>query len=138
MGDHEFLKVSPRRGVLRFGRGGRLSPRYIRLLDIFERIRDVIYRLALPPQLSGVHDVFYVSMLRKYEPDPSHVLDWGELELDADVTFEERPVQILDRREQVLRGKTIPLVRVLWTHYGVEESTWEREDDIRTRYPDLF
>ena len=66
------------------------------------------------------------------------MLDWGELELDADVTFEERPVQILDRREQVLRGKTIPSVKVLWTHYGVEEATWEREDDIRARYPDLF
>ena len=99
MGDHEFLKVSSRRGVLRFGRGGRLPLRYIGLLDIFGRIGDVTYRLALPPQLSGVHDVFYVFILRKHEPDPLHVLDWGELGLDADVTFEERPVQILDRHE---------------------------------------
>ena len=66
------------------------------------------YRLALPPQLSGVHYVFHMSMLRKYEPDPSHVLDWVDLEEDEDVSYEERPVQILDTREQVFRGKTIP------------------------------
>ena len=89
------------------GRGGKLSPRYIGPLDILERIGEVAYRLALPPQLSGIHDVFHVSMLRRYEPDPSHVLQWTDLELDADVSYEERPIQILDRREQVLRGKTI-------------------------------
>ena len=77
-------------------------------------------------------------MLRKYEPDPSHVLEWGGLQLEADASFEERPIQILDSRDQVLRGKTIQLVKVLWSHHGVEEATWEREADIRTRYPDLF
>jgi len=125
VGDHVFLRVSPRRGVTRFGRGGKLSPRYIGSFDILERIGEVAYRLALPPQLSGIHDVFHVSMLRKYEPDPSHVLEWSSLELDADVTFEERPIQILDHREQVLRGKTVQLVKVLWSHHGLEEATWE-------------
>ena len=133
-----FLNVSPRRGITRFGRGRKLSPRYIGPFDILERVCEVAYRLALPPQLSGVHDVFHISMLQKYEPDPSHVLEWSKLELDADVSFEKRPIQILDRREQVLRGKTIQLVRVLWTHYGIEESTWEREDEIRAKYPELF
>ena len=133
-----FLKVSPRRGVTRFGRGGKLSPRFIGPFDIIERVGEVAYRLALPPQISGVHDVLDVSMLRKYELDPSHVLEWGGLQLEADASFEERPIQILDRRDQVLRGKTIQLVKVLWSHHGVEEATWEREADIRTRYPDLF
>ena len=95
--------------------------------EILERRGEGAYRLAFPPQLSGVHDVFHVSMLRKYEPDPSHVLDWTDLEVDEDTFYEERPVRVLDRRDQVLRGKPIPLVKVLWRHHGVEEAAWERE-----------
>ena len=138
VGDHVFLKISPRRGLMRFGKSGKLSPRFIGPFEILERIGEVAYRLALPPQLSGVHDVFHVSMLRKYEPDPSHVLDWTDLEVDEDASYEERPVRVLDRRDQVLRGKTIPLVKVLWKHHGVEEATWERELEVREKYPDLF
>ena len=138
VGDHVFLKVSPRQGVTRFGRGGMLSPRFIGPFDVIERVGEVAYRLALPPQLAGVHDVFHISMLRKYEPDPSHVLEWSTLNLDTDVSFEEKPLEILDRRDQVRRGKTIPLVKVLWSHRGVEEATWESEADMRSKYPDLF
>ena len=123
---------------MRFGKSGKLSPRFIGPFEILERIGEVAYRLALPPQLSGVHDGFHVSMLRKYEPDPSHVLDWTDLEVDEDASYEERPVRVLDRRDQVLRGKTIPLVKVLWKHHGVEEATWERELEVREKYPDLF
>ncbi|GMP66376.1 hypothetical protein CsSME_00026758 [Camellia sinensis var. sinensis] len=130
VGDHVFLKISPRRGLMRFGKSGKLSPRFIGPFEILEKIGEVAYRLALPPQLSGVHDVFHVSMLRKYEPDPSHVLDWTDLEVDEDASYEERPVRVLDRRDQVLRGKTIPLVKVLWKHHGVEEATWERELEL--------
>ena len=138
VGDHVFLKISPRRGLMRFGKSGKLSPRFIGPFEILERIGETAYRLALPPQLSGVHDVFHVSMLRKYEPDPSHVLDWTDLEVDEDASYEERPVRVLDRRDQVLRGKTIPLVKVLWKHHGVEEATWERELEVREKYLDLF
>ena len=88
--------------------------------------------------MSGVHDVLQVSMLQKYEPYPSHVLDWTDLEVDEDASYEERPVRVLDRRDQVLRGNTIPLVIVLWKHHGVEEATWERELGVREKYPDLF
>ena len=98
----------------------------------------VAYRLALPLSLSGVHEVFHVSILRKYIPDPAHVVDWGELVIDADGTFEEGPVRIMDSQEQVLRRKTVRLVKVLWKHRGVEEATWEHEDTMRTRYPFLF
>ena len=138
VGDHVFLKISPGRGLMRFGKSGKLSPRFIGPFEILERIGEAAYRLALPPQLSGVHDVFHVSMLRKYEPDPSHVLDWTDLEVDEDASYEERPVRVLDRRDQVLRGKTIPLVKVLWKHHGVEEATWERELEVREKYPDIF
>ena len=88
--------------------------------------------------MSGVHEVFHVSMLRVYTLDPAHVVDWRQIEVDIDETFEEGPVCILDSRDQVLRRKTVRLVRVLWRHCGVEESTWEREDTMRATYPFLF
>ena len=113
----------PKRRVVRFGNRGKLSPRFIGPFEILERIDTVAYRLALPPSMSGVHEVFHVSMLRKYRPDPAHVVDWGQIEVNTDGTFEEGPVCILDSRDQVLRCKTVRLVRVLWQHYGVEEST---------------
>ena len=124
--------------MIRFGKRGKLSPRYIRPFEVLERVGAVAYRLALPPSLSTVHEVFHVSMLRKYTPDPTHIVDWGELVVDADGTFEEGPVRIMDSREQVLCGKTVRLVKVLWQHRGVEEATWEREDTVRANYPFLF
>ncbi|XP_028118953.1 uncharacterized protein LOC114316498 [Camellia sinensis] len=138
VGDLVFLKISTRRGLMRFGKCDKLSSRFIGYFEILERIGEVGYRLALPPQLSGVHNVFHVSMLRKYEPDPSCVLDWVNLEVDEDASYEERPIQIIDTREQVLRGKTIPLVKVLWRQHGIEEVTWEREAEVPFKYPDLF
>ena len=134
MGDHVFLKEIPKRGVVRFGKQGKLAPRYIRPFNILKRVGTVAYRLALPPSLSSVHEVFHVSMIRNYTPDPTHVVDWGEITIDTDGTFEEGPVRILDRRDQVLRHKTVWLVKVLWQHRGVEEVTWEREDTMRATY----
>ena len=128
----------PKRGVVRFGKCGKLSPRFIGPFEILERVGTVAYRLALPPNKFGVHKVFHVSMLRKYTPDLAHVVDWGQIEVDTDETFEEGPVCIIDSLDQVLRRKIIRLVRVLWRHYGVEESTWEREDAMRAIYSFLF
>ena len=136
--DHVFLKVMPKRGVVRFGKRGKLSPRFIGPFEILERIGTVMYRLALPPSMSGVHKVFHVSMLRKYTPNPAHVVDWGQIEVDTNETFEEGPICILDSHDQVLRRKTVRLVRVLWRHYRVKESMWEREDTMRATYPFLF
>ena len=138
MGDHVFLKVMPKRGVIRFGKRGKLSPRYIGPFEVLEGVGIVAYRLALPPSLSSVHDVFHVSMLWKYTPYPTHVVDWGELVVDTDRTFEEGPVCIIDSQDQILRCNTVRLVKVLWRHRGVEEVTWEREDTMRTAYPFLF
>ena len=124
--------------MVRFGKRGKLLPRFVGPFEILERVGIVAYRLALPPSMSGVHEVFHVSMLRKYTPDPAHVVDWGQIEVDTDETFEEGPGCIVDSRDQVLRHKTVRLVRVLWQHYGVEESTWEREDTMRATYPLSF
>ena len=128
----------PKRGVIIFGKRGKLSPRYIGPFEVLERVGAVAYWLALPLSLSSVHEVFQVSMLRKYTPDPTHIVDWGEFVVDADGTFEEGPVRIMDSREQVLRGKTVRLVKVLWQHRGVEKAKWEREDTVRANYPFLF
>ena len=121
-----------------FGKWRKLLLRNIGPFEILERVGTVAYRLVLPLSLSGVHEVFHVPMLRKYTPDPTHVVDWGELVVDADGTFEKGPVRIMHNRDQVLRGKTVRLVMVLWQHRGVEEATWERKDMMHATYPFLF
>ena len=88
--------------------------------------------------MSGVHEVFPVSMLQKYTPDPAHVVDWGEITVDTNGTFKEGPVLILDSQDQVLRRKNVRLVKILWQHRGVEEATWEHENTMRATYPFLF
>ena len=133
--DQVSLKVNPKRGVVRFGKQEKLSPKFSGSFEILERMYTVAYRLALPPSMLGVHEVFHVSILRKYTPDPAHEVDWGQIEIDTDGAFEEGPVCIVDSRDQVLRRKTVRLVRVLWRHCGVEEFTWERKDTMRPTYP---
>ena len=138
MGDHVFLKVMPKRGVVRFRKRGKLAPRYIEPFEILERVGAVVYWLALPPSSTCVNKVFHISMLRKYTPNPTHVVDWGVITVDIDETFEDGPVRIMDSRDQVLRCKTVRLVKVLWKHRGVEKAMWEREDTMRATYPFLF
>ena len=99
VGVHIFLKVMPKKGVVRFGKLRKLAPRYIGPFKVLERVGTVAYQLVLPPSLSGVHEVFHVSMLRKYTSDPAHVVDWGEITIDIDGTFEEGLVRILDSRD---------------------------------------
>ena len=110
VGDHVFLKEMPNRGVVKFGKHEKLSPRFIGPFDILERVDTVAYRLALPPSMLGVYEVFHVSILRRYTLDQAYVVDWGEIEVDTDGTFEEGPVCIMDSRDQVLRRKTMRLV----------------------------
>ena len=113
VGDHVFLKVMPKRGVVRLGKQGKLVPRYIRPIEVLKRVGTIAYRLALPPSLLGVHEVFHVSMLRKYTLDPTHVVDWGGIIVDTDESFEEGSTRILDSRDQVWRHKTVRLVKML-------------------------
>ena len=124
--------------MLRLVKKGKLSPRYMGPYEIVERIGEVAYRLRLPPELAIIHDGFHVSMLRKYMTEPSHVLRDQPVELKEYLTYEERLVQIVDRNDQVLQNRVIPLVKVLWMIHGREEATWEREDQMQTQYPHLF
>ncbi|XP_035838246.1 uncharacterized protein LOC118485856 [Helianthus annuus] len=118
IGDHVFLKVSPWRGIRRFGIKGKLSPRFIGPFEILERIGEVSYRLALPPQLSHVHNVFHISSLRGYNYHPLHVISYPLLSIHEDLSYEEEPEAILDRQERVLRRKVIPFVKILWKNHS--------------------
>ncbi|KAL5572944.1 hypothetical protein UlMin_022541 [Ulmus minor] len=138
VGDSVFLKISPFKGIIQFGKRGKLNPRYIGPYEILERVGKVAYRLALPPNLASVHNVFHVSMLKKYVPDKSHVLEQEPIEIHEDLSLQERPVRILNFKVKTLRNKEIPLVKVLWRNQTVEEATWEREADMKASYPELF
>ena len=111
--DQVFLKLSPRKGVVRFGKRGKLNPRYIGPFEIVDGICPVAYRLDLSEEFSRVHNVFHISMLHKYIPDSSHVLETPEIELRDDLSYEEQPVQILGREENEICNKTVSLVKVL-------------------------
>ena len=114
MGDHVFFKVSPMKGVLRFGKRGKFSPRYIGPFENLERISSVAYRLALPPDLSMIHPIFHVSMLQKYMHDPSHILTPQTLQLDQTLYYEKEPIAIVDQQIKKLRSKEVDLVKVIW------------------------
>ncbi|XP_057969414.1 uncharacterized protein LOC131158563 [Malania oleifera] len=114
------------KGVMRFGKKGKLSPQYIGSFEILERIGPLAYRMALPPTLTKVHDMFHISVLRKYVSDLSHVLSYEPLEIGDALSYEE---------VQQLRTKKIPLVKVLWRNHAVKEASWELEAEIHQKYP---
>ncbi|XP_071909779.1 uncharacterized protein [Coffea arabica] len=138
VGDKVFLRVKPMKGGVVSKKGKKLKPRYIGPFEILKRVGKVAYQLDLPPSMSRIHKVFHVSMLKKYHPDPIHVIQLDEVEVDESLTYEERPVKILDREIKELRNKNIALVKVLWRNYDVEEATWEVEKDMKGQYPKLF
>ncbi|KAL4351914.1 hypothetical protein GQ457_06G010910 [Hibiscus cannabinus] len=113
-GDMVFLKVSHWKKVMRSGRKGKLSPRFVGPYEFVERVGHVAYRLRLPPELLKIHDVFHVSMLRRYRSDLSYVMLVEEIELRSNLTFDEKPVEILDNSSKVRCGKTVELFNVLW------------------------
>ena len=116
-----FIKVSPFKGVIRFRKQGKLNPQYIRPYEVLERIGKTEYQLAFPPNLASVHNVFHVSMLKKYVSDKSHVLEQEPIEIHEDLSFEEKPIPILDYKIKTLRNKDIPLVKILWRNQKTEE-----------------
>ncbi|GKA62940.1 putative reverse transcriptase domain-containing protein [Tanacetum coccineum] len=138
VGDRVMLKVSPWKGVVRFGRKGKLAPRYVGPFEILERIGPVAYRLRLPDELSGVHDTFHVSNLKKCLADASLHVPLNDIKIDKTLRFVEKPVEILDREVKSLKRSKIALVKVRWESKRGPEFTWEREDFMKTKYPELF
>ena len=120
------------------GRKEKLSPRYIGPYEIFKIVGSVAYELDLPNDLAKVHPVFHVSMLRKFIGDASTIVPLREITIEEDLTYEEVPIEILDRQVKRLRNKEIAFVKVLWRNQKVESATWEAEDDMKKRYPYLF
>ncbi|GJR44039.1 putative reverse transcriptase domain-containing protein [Tanacetum coccineum] len=131
VGDRVMLKVSPQKGVIRFGKRGKLNPRYTGPFKILERIGPVAYKLELPEELNSVHSTFHVSNLKKCLSDESLVIPMKELQLDDKLNFVEEPVEIMDREVKQLKQSRIPIVKVRWNSKKGPEFTWEREDQIR-------
>ncbi|GJY84420.1 putative reverse transcriptase domain-containing protein [Tanacetum coccineum] len=138
VGDRVMLKVSPQKGVIRFGKRGKLNPRYIGPFKILKRVGPIAYKLELPEELSNVHSTFYVSNLKKCLSDESLIIPMKELRLDDKLNFVEEPVEIMDREVKQLRQSRIHIVKVRWNSKRGPEFTWEREDQIRAKYPHLF
>jgi hypothetical protein len=130
--------VSPIRGVRRFGVKGKLAPRYVGLYQILARRGEVAYQLSLPKGLSVVHDVFHVSHLKNCLRVPEEQLPVEGLEVQEDLTYIEKPTQILETVDRVTQRKTIRMCKVRWSHHSEDEATWEREDDLMAKYPELF
>ena len=126
------------KGVMRYGKKRKLSPRFVGPFEVLKRNGEVAYRIALPPALLGFHNIFDESMLRKYIHDPSRVLSYKPLQIRDDLSSEEVLVEILNCKEQVLHNRTISWVKVLWKNHWVKEASWECEDNMLSRYPSLF
>ncbi|GJU35804.1 putative reverse transcriptase domain-containing protein [Tanacetum coccineum] len=138
VGDYVLLKVSPWKGVVHFGKKGKLAPRFVGPFEIGEKVGLVAYRLRLPEELNGVHDAFHVSNLKKCLADPTLQVPLDEIRVDAKLNFVKEPVEILEREFKKFKRSRIAIVKVRWNSKRGPEFTWEREDQMRLKYPHLF
>ncbi|KAL4564141.1 hypothetical protein LXL04_028193 [Taraxacum kok-saghyz] len=138
VGDQVLLKVSPWKGMVRFGRRGKLNPRYIGPFEILARIGPVAYKLKLPQKLQNVHNTFHVSNLKKCLTDETLIISFEEIQVNEKLNFVEEPVEIMDREIKRLKQSRIPIVKVRWSAKRGPEFTWEREDQMKQKYPHLF
>jgi hypothetical protein len=135
--NHVYLRVSPMKGVKRFGVKGKLAPRYIGPFPILEKCGTVAYKLNLPPSLAGVHNIFHVSQLKKCLKAPVDVVLPEVTPLEVDLSYPKHPVKILDQKDRVTRGKTITFLKIQWSNHSKEEATWKSKDFLRSRHPDF-
>jgi hypothetical protein len=138
VGNHVYLRVSPMKGVKRFGVKGKLAPRYIGPFPILKKCGSVAYKLDLPPSLARVHDIFHVSQLKKCLKAYVDVM-WLEVTpLKAHLLYPEHPIKVLDQKDRVIRHKTIKFFKIQWSNHSEEEATWESEDFLRSCHLDFI
>jgi hypothetical protein len=133
--DHVYLKVSPMKGVNRFGVKGKLAPRYIGLFPILEQCGPVVYRLQLPKSLSAVHNVFHVSQLKKCLRIPDRTIDVVDVTLEPNLTYLKHPIRILDQKDRITRKRTLKFYKVQWNQHTKDEATWETQDFLEKNFP---
>ncbi|GJW00514.1 putative reverse transcriptase domain-containing protein [Tanacetum coccineum] len=138
VGDRVLLKVLPWKGIIHFGTKGKLAPRYVGPFEILERISPIAYRLRLPEELSSVHDTFHVSNLKKCLADANLHVPLDEIKINKTLHFVKEPVEIIDREVRSLKRSKISFVKVHWNSKRGREFTWEREDHMKSKYPQLF
>ncbi|WVZ70469.1 hypothetical protein U9M48_019135 [Paspalum notatum var. saurae] len=133
-GDHMYLQVSPMKGVHRFGVKGKLAPRYVGPFQIIERYGPVAYRLELTLHLAAMHNVFHVSQLKKCLRVPEEAVDTSQIQVEPDLTYEEKPIKILYQKQRSTRSRTINFYKVQWSNHSEEEAIWEQEEYLQTKY----
>ncbi|MFS8025441.1 putative chromatin remodeling & transcriptional activation CHROMO-DOMAIN family [Helianthus anomalus] len=133
-----MLKVSPWKGVIRFRKRGKLSPRFIGPFKIIKRFGKVAYRLELPEELSGIHGTFHVSQLRKCLAEETSYINYDDIEVDDRLNYVVRPIEIVDRKVKHLRNRQIDQVKIKWEYRKGSDTTWESEEEMRRLYPTLF
>jgi hypothetical protein len=138
VGDHVYLRVSPMKGVKRFGGKGKLAPRYIGPFPILKKCGSVAYKLDLPPSLAVVHDIFHVSQLKKCLKAHVDVVLPKVTPLEADLSYPEHPIKVLDQKDRVTRRKTIKFFKIQWSNHTEKEATWESEDFLCSHHPDFI
>jgi hypothetical protein len=126
------------KSVKRFGVKGKLAPRYIGPFPILEKCGSVAYKFDLPPSLAGVHDIFHMLQLKKCLKAPVDVMLPEVTPLEADLSYPEHPIKVLDQKDHVTRHKTIKFFKIQWSNHSEEEATWESEDFLRSRHPDFI
>jgi hypothetical protein len=135
VGDFVYVRVSPTKGVQRFGIKGKLAPRYVGPFEILKICGPVAYKLLLPPQMAAIHDVFHVSQLKKCIKIPTEIVETRAIEIGPDLSNIEEPIKIMDTKERVTRRKKIKMYKILWDHHTKEEATWETEFYLQQNFP---
>jgi len=138
VGDHVYLRVSPTKGVQRFGIKGKLAPRYIGPFEILEICGPVAYRIRLPSRLATVHDVFHISQLKKCVRVPEEIVEQQDMEIESDLSYVEHPIKTLDTKERSTRRAKVKMYKIQWNNHTEEEATWETEHYLQQNFSDFL